>query len=91
MTYPTQFYLSTNPSTDVYSFGLVLLEIASAGRKSREQVWELYKTNGAPMLMVENVADERLGGNFDREQMWRVLVVGLWRSEERRVGKECLL
>ena len=69
-----------NPSTDVYSFGLVLLEIASAGCKSREQVWELYKTNGAPMLMVEDVADERLGGNFDREQMWRVLVVGLWCS-----------
>ncbi|XP_047051294.1 L-type lectin-domain containing receptor kinase IX.2-like [Lolium rigidum] len=69
-----------NPSTDVYSFGLVLLEIACARHKSREQVWELYRTYGAAALIVEDVADQRLEGNFDREQMRRVLVVGLWCS-----------
>jgi serine/threonine protein kinase len=69
-----------NPSTDVYSFGLVLLEIACARRKSRQQVWELYQTNGATTLMVEDVADERLQGNFDREEMLRVLVIALWCS-----------
>lgn len=30
--------------------------------------------------MVEDVADERLGGNFDREQLRRVLVAGIWCS-----------
>ncbi|KAK1630039.1 hypothetical protein QYE76_004354 [Lolium multiflorum] len=69
-----------NPSTDVYSFGLVLLEIACARHKSREQVWELYRTYGAATFMVEDVADQRLEGNFNREQMRRVLVVGLWCS-----------
>jgi serine/threonine protein kinase len=69
-----------NPSTDIYSFGLVLLEIVCAGRKTRQQVWELYRTKGATTLMVEDVADEKLGGNFDREEMRRVLVVGLWCS-----------
>jgi serine/threonine protein kinase len=69
-----------NPSTDVYSFGLVLLEIACARHKSREQVWELYRTNGVAAFMVEDVADQRLEGNFNREQMRRVLVLGLWCS-----------
>jgi serine/threonine protein kinase len=72
--------VSFNRSTDVYSFGIVLLEIVCAGRKSRQQIWELYRTNGATMLTMEDVADEKLGGNFDMEQMRRVLVVGLWCS-----------
>jgi serine/threonine protein kinase len=69
-----------NPSTDVYSFGLVLLEIVCVRRKPREVLWELCVNNGAAALVLEDVADERLGGNFDREQMRRVLVVGLWCS-----------
>jgi serine/threonine protein kinase len=69
-----------NRSTDVYSFGIVLLEIACARRKSREQVWELYRTTSAAAFMVEDAADQRLEGKYDREQMRRVLVVGLWCS-----------
>jgi hypothetical protein len=30
--------------------------------------------------MVEDAADQRLEGKYDREQMRRVLVVGLWCS-----------
>ncbi|XP_024315153.1 L-type lectin-domain containing receptor kinase IX.2 isoform X2 [Brachypodium distachyon] len=66
-----------NRSTDVYSFGIVLLEIACKCDKSREGVWNLY-SNEVAEHMVEAAADERLGGNFDRAQMHRVLVLGLW-------------
>ncbi|KQJ89718.1 hypothetical protein BRADI_4g27341v3 [Brachypodium distachyon] len=68
-----------NRSTDLYSFGIVLLEIACQRNKSRDGVWDLYSNNDAER-MVEVAADERLGGNFDRAQMHRVLVLGLWCS-----------
>ncbi|XP_075673325.1 L-type lectin-domain containing receptor kinase IX.1-like [Castanea sativa] len=70
--------------TDVYSFGVVALEIA-CGRKPVEPnakqdeiimlewVWELY---GARNLL--KAADPRLGGDFDEQQMERLMVVGLW-------------
>ncbi|XP_044971271.1 L-type lectin-domain containing receptor kinase IX.1-like isoform X2 [Hordeum vulgare subsp. vulgare] len=65
------------PRSDVYSFGIVLLDIVCT-RKSREQVWELYKGG-----KVIEATDERLhGDDFDRwqTQMQRVAVLGLWCS-----------
>ncbi|XP_042386728.1 L-type lectin-domain containing receptor kinase IX.1-like [Zingiber officinale] len=73
-------YLDTGKASkesDVYSFGVVAMEIA-CGRRPRtgqlvERAWKLY----AKSAVVE-AADEKLNGEFDGEQMERVLVVGLW-------------
>ncbi|XP_062193255.1 L-type lectin-domain containing receptor kinase IX.1-like [Phragmites australis] len=72
------------PESDVYSFGVVLLEI-TCGRppvvpeqedqgRARlvEWVWGLYG-RGA----VLEAADERMGGDFDGDEVERVMVVGL--------------
>lgn len=74
--------------SDIYSFGVVLLEIAS-GRKAVdihvkemegemvisvvEWVWELYG-NGR----VGEAADPNLCGEYEVKEMERLLVVGLW-------------
>ncbi|KAK8613543.1 hypothetical protein V6N13_101302 [Hibiscus sabdariffa] len=72
--------------SDIYSFGIVALEIASGkkaiaaierkGKKIRsklvEWVWELY---GKESLL--DAADPRLYGNYAMEQMERLLLVGL--------------
>ncbi|XVF71370.1 hypothetical protein PTKIN_Ptkin12aG0031900 [Pterospermum kingtungense] len=70
--------------SDVFSFGVVALEIAS-GRRSLERqnreagvslvdkVWTLYE-NGRLL----EVADEKLCMEFDMEQMECLLIVGLW-------------
>ncbi|XVE49434.1 hypothetical protein DITRI_Ditri01bG0082000 [Diplodiscus trichospermus] len=72
--------------SDVYSFGIVLLEIASGrqaiavidrnGKKCRtklvEWVWELYGGDS-----IFDAADRRLSDNYDKEQMERLLLVGL--------------
>ncbi|KAF8032052.1 hypothetical protein BT93_D1072 [Corymbia citriodora subsp. variegata] len=70
--------------SDVYSFGIVLLEIA-CGRKVFELneaeghkhlvewVWELY---GVGKLI--DVADPKLCGKFDEKQMECLMIVGLW-------------
>jgi serine/threonine protein kinase len=63
-------------STDVYSFGRVLLEIACTG-KSRADVWEQYNRNPENMAAV---ADARLRGNFNVAQMKHVALLGLWCS-----------
>lgn len=65
------------PRSDVYSFGIVLLDIVCTW-KSREHVWELYKGG-----KVIEATDARLhGDDFDRwqTQMQRVAVLGLWCS-----------
>ncbi|XBI97571.1 hypothetical protein VPH35_017912 [Triticum aestivum] len=64
------------PSSDVYSFGIVLLDIVCTG-KSREQVWELYIKG-----KVVEAADGRLhgGDDLDKRQMQRVAILGLWCS-----------
>jgi len=62
--------------SDVYSFGIVLLEIACTG-KSRAQVWDLYKLNPENMAAA---ADASLNGDFDMAQMQHVVVLGLWCS-----------
>nr|KYP61214.1 Lectin-domain containing receptor kinase A4.2 [Cajanus cajan] len=70
--------------SDIYSFGVVLLEIAS-GRKPVELeaeegqisviewVWNLYGLG----RFLEAV-DPKLCGEFDEKQMERLVVVGLW-------------
>nr|CAD1828322.1 unnamed protein product [Ananas comosus var. bracteatus] len=70
--------------TDIYSFGVVLLEIACGRRpiEPRETpskvrlvdwVWELYARNA-----ILEAADGRLGGEFELHEMERLMVVGLW-------------
>ncbi|KAG2703963.1 hypothetical protein I3760_06G161300, partial [Carya illinoinensis] len=70
--------------SDVYSFGIVALEIA-CGRKPInpkapedqvalvEWVWELYGKGD-----VLEAADPRLGGDFNGEQMECLIIVGMW-------------
>ncbi|XP_022744858.1 L-type lectin-domain containing receptor kinase IX.2-like [Durio zibethinus] len=72
--------------SDVYSFGIVALEIASGkqaistidknGKKFKtklvEWVWELYGRES-----IFEAADPRLSDNYDKEQMERLLLVGL--------------
>ncbi|KAL8554878.1 hypothetical protein ACS0TY_002886 [Phlomoides rotata] len=70
--------------SDVYSFGIVALEIA-CGRKPIdgraqgsqvrlvEWVWELY---GRGMHL--EAGDPKLGGEYNEEEMERLMVVGLW-------------
>ncbi|XP_062183433.1 L-type lectin-domain containing receptor kinase IX.1-like [Phragmites australis] len=64
------------PSSDVYSFGIVLLEIVACKTGMvREQVWQWYMYNS-----LLQAADDRLEGNFDSSQMERVIILGLWCS-----------
>ena len=87
MGYVALEYFTTSKVTkesDVYSFGIVALEIA-CGRKAinpmaiEEQVatveWvrEIYGKG-----QVLEAADQRLGGNFDEQQMECFIIVGLW-------------
>ncbi|XP_076925765.1 L-type lectin-domain containing receptor kinase IX.2-like [Bidens hawaiensis] len=70
--------------SDVFSFGIVALEIAcgrgSIENKARERerkllewVWDLYGTDG-----LLEAADPRLGSNFAEEELKRLMIVGLW-------------
>ncbi|GJN16488.1 hypothetical protein PR202_gb03485 [Eleusine coracana subsp. coracana] len=83
-----EFVNTRHPSivSDVYSFGIALLEIASGRppvilQDSRppfillKWVWSLYGRNA-----ILDAADERLmrGDELDEKRMERVLVVGLW-------------
>jgi serine/threonine protein kinase/DNA-binding response OmpR family regulator len=61
---------------DVYSFGVVLLEIACGKRPASSLLaWvrDLYDRG-----LILDAADQRLNGEFDQQQMERVLVTGLW-------------
>lgn len=68
--------------SDVYSFGIVALEIASGRRTYQDGefhvpllnwVWGLYVVGN-----VLGAADERLKEEFDVNQMRSLLIVGLW-------------
>lgn len=68
------------PESDVYSFGMVVLEVI-CGRRSKgiideyslvESVWNLYE-KGALLKCV----DQMLVGKVDEEQVKRALIVGL--------------
>nr|GMD02841.1 L-type lectin-domain containing receptor kinase IX.1-like [Ipomoea batatas] len=78
------FTLKTSKESDVYSFGIVILEIAcgrrsifpngSEGMKSLvDWVWDLY---GMGKLL--EAADPKLCENFDEQEMERLIVIGLW-------------
>lgn len=80
------------PSTesDVYSFGIVLLEMVSGRHPVEESddeffvllrwVWELYSKHA-----VVEAVDKRLWGDeVDERHMERVLVVGLWCAHPNR-------
>jgi serine/threonine protein kinase len=73
--------LKFNRKYDVYSFGIVLLEIACTN-KSREQVRELYRRRAAEPEVMEDAADSRLCGVFDRIEMERVISLGLMCSHQ---------
>lgn len=61
-------------SSDVYSFGIVLLEIAcKKDENSYAKVWSRYLEKS-----LMQVADDRLRGEFDERQMERGIVLGLW-------------
>lgn len=81
-------------SSDVYSFGVVLLEIAcgqppiilqqdqAEANSLVEFVWECQEKGS-----IIEAADKRLNGEFNQEEMERVLLVGLWcahRDSSRR-------
>nr|CAB3453175.1 unnamed protein product [Digitaria exilis] len=71
------------PESDVFSFGVVLVEIACGRRPTTAQptgtpvllnwVRDMYSKNS-----LLGVADRRLDGEYDGWQMRRMLVVGLW-------------
>ncbi|XP_015613508.2 probable L-type lectin-domain containing receptor kinase S.7, partial [Oryza sativa Japonica Group] len=59
-------------SSDMYSFGMVLLVVACTQGTSREQVWQLYQDKS-----LLQAADDNLRGQYDETQMERVLILGL--------------
>lgn len=73
--------------TDVFSFGVVALEIAS-GRPALHQVRQLCQGSYWPLVewvwglygkhCLLDAADNRLEGGFDAREMERLMVVGLW-------------
>ncbi|GJM95195.1 hypothetical protein PR202_ga11903 [Eleusine coracana subsp. coracana] len=72
--------------SDIYSFGVLLLEIACGRRPivaMGEEVVYLVKwvreSYGRGIIL--DAADARLNGEFDVEEMERVMVVGLWCTE----------
>ncbi|XP_064975772.1 L-type lectin-domain containing receptor kinase IX.1-like [Musa acuminata AAA Group] len=83
---PECFYTGKpRKESDVYSFGIVALEIACGRRPVElkekdpgeeilvEWVWELYGRR-----TILEAADARLDGDFDETQMECLMVVGLW-------------
>ncbi|KAK7839883.1 l-type lectin-domain containing receptor kinase ix.1 [Quercus suber] len=81
-------YFTTNKATkesDVYSFGIVALEIASGRRainhmaiEDHQVVTEMWVRELHRRGELIEAADPRLGGNFDELQMERLIIVGLW-------------
>ncbi|CAK9169634.1 unnamed protein product [Ilex paraguariensis] len=68
------------PEADVYSFGMVVLEVV-CGRRSKgimeenslvDFVWNFYQTG-----RVQDCVEQKLEGKFDQEQARRTLIVGL--------------
>ncbi|KAK7383445.1 hypothetical protein VNO78_29124 [Psophocarpus tetragonolobus] len=68
--------------SDMYSFGVVALEIASGRRTYQDGEFHVSLMNWVWQLYVEDeilrAADEKLGNEFDVNEMKSLLVVGLW-------------
>ncbi|WVZ50405.1 hypothetical protein U9M48_001658, partial [Paspalum notatum var. saurae] len=62
-------------STDIYSYGIVLLEITCKQGMVREQVWQHYISGS-----LLQAADYRLNGEFNKSEMEGVIILGLWCS-----------
>ncbi|KAK1269963.1 L-type lectin-domain containing receptor kinase IX.1 [Acorus gramineus] len=71
--------------SDLYGFGIVVLQIACGKKVIFDDthlpnwIWELYK-NGKLMEAV----DQRLGTNFDHEEMEKLMMLGLWCANSSR-------
>jgi interleukin-1 receptor-associated kinase 1 len=74
----------TSVESDIYSFGVLLLEVACGRRPAVihengnvvhlvQWVWDLYSGGG-----ILGAADEQLRGEFDDRGMEHVMIVGLW-------------
>ena len=77
--------------SDMYSFGVVLLEVACGRRPVVAVPQESAVVHLARRVLemhgrgeVLDAADRRLGGDFDAHQMERVLLVGLWCTQQDR-------
>ena len=77
--------------TDMYSFGVVLLVVACGRRPVVPVPQESAVVHLARRVLemhgrgeVLDAADRRLGGDFDAHQMERVLLVGLWCTQQDR-------
>ena len=70
--------------SDVYSFGIVVLELACGRKPTNHKAPEdqVVMLNWVKELHelgeVLNVADQSLGGHFNEQQMRCLLIVGLW-------------
>nr|GMD08800.1 L-type lectin-domain containing receptor kinase IX.1-like [Ipomoea batatas] len=78
------FTFKTSKESDVYSFGIVALEIAcgrrailtkepEGGKSLVDWVWDLY---GMGKLL--EAADPKLCGNFENQEIERLMIIGLW-------------
>ncbi|KAG6490304.1 hypothetical protein ZIOFF_051593 [Zingiber officinale] len=81
----TPFYVAPEyqrdwQKTDVYSFGIVALEIASGKSIQVDNHLVNWGRDLYDSGQIQTAADPRLNGQFDAEQMKRLLVVGLWCS-----------
>ncbi|KAL4591982.1 hypothetical protein LXL04_004959 [Taraxacum kok-saghyz] len=92
MGYLAPEYLLTgraSEKTDVYSFGAVVLEVASGRRPIEKEAIGVGKSNGQKSSLVDwawglhrenrllTVADPRLCGEFEEAEMMKVLLIGL--------------
>ncbi|XP_031132027.1 L-type lectin-domain containing receptor kinase IX.1-like [Ipomoea triloba] len=78
------FTFKTSKESDVYSFGIVALEIAcgrrailtkepEGGKSLVDWVWDLY---GMGKLL--EAADPKLCGNFEKQEIERLMIIRLW-------------